>query len=246
MIRGLMAAACSRVASGGGINPPWSAVALLLHGDASVADSSSFARSNTSGSNAPLIDTTEKKYGAGSLYFNSGGSRFLRYTDGTGLGIGTGDFTIEFWLNTTFDATGLSGSEPRLFAPASSADQSGGLQIWISKGAAGSANRVQLGSPTGGSVAIVSSVDAVNDGAWRHVAIVRASGVSKIFLDGVLKQSASDSNNYTRWGTEGLYMASWVGSGGYFTGRMDDVRITVGHARYSAEFTPPSAAFPDG
>lgn len=245
MIRGLMAAAASHVASGGGINPTWSAVALLLHGDSSVADSSSFARSNTSGSYAPLIDTAEKKYGAGSLYFNSGGSRFLRYTDGTGLGIGTGDFTIEFWINTTFNATSLGTSEPRLFAPASSADQSGGLQIWISKGAAGSANRVQLGSPTGGSVAIVSSVDAVNDGSWHHVAIVRASGTSKIFLDGVLKQSASDSNNYTRWGTEGLYMASWVGSGGYFIGRLDDVRITVGHALYSANFTPPASAFPN-
>lgn len=240
-----MAAAASRVASGGGINPSWSAVALLLHGDSSVADSSSYARSNTSGSNAPLIDTASKKHGAGSLYFNSGGSRHLRYTDGTGLGIGTGDFTVEFWINTTFDATGLSGSEPRLFAPASSADQSGGLQVWISKGAAGSANCVQLGAPTGGSVAIVSSVDAVNDGGWHHIAITRASGASKIFLDGVLKQSASDSNNYTRWGTEGLYMASWVGSGGYFTGRLDDVRISVGVALYTADFTPPTAAFPN-
>lgn len=233
-----MSAACSRVASGGAI--PWSAVALLLHGDSSIADSSSYARTNIAGS-PPAVDTTTKKFGAGSLNFFS--SRVLRYLDGAGLAIGTGDFTVEFWINTTFNATNLGNSEPRLFAPASSADQAGGLQIWISKGAAGSANRVQLGAPTGGSVAIVSSVDAVNDGQWHHVAIVRASGMSKIFLDGILKQSASDSNNYTRWGTEGLYIASWVGSGGYFTGRLDETRITVGHARYSADFTPPLAAF---
>lgn len=246
MIRGLMtSAAASRGAVGGGvISPPWSSVALLLHGDSSVADSSSYARANLSAGYAPSLDTVDKKFGAASLKFLSGSSNFLRYTDTAGLAIGTGNFTVEFWFRSTFNAAGLS-SEPRIFAPASSADQSGGLQIWVSKGSASTANRIQLGSPTGGTVSIVSSGVAVNDGSWHHIAVVRDSGTSKMFLDGVMRQSAADTNNYTRWGTEGIYVGSWVGSGGYLTGNLDDARITVGHALYSEDFTPPSTAFPN-
>ena len=35
------------------------------------------------------------------------------------------------------------------------------------------------------------------------------------------------------------------GSSEYLTGYIDDLRITKGYARYTATFTPPTAAFPN-
>jgi hypothetical protein len=40
-----------------------------------------------------------------------------------------------------------------------------------------------------------------------------------------------------RWDTEG--------TASYFSGYIDELRITKGVARYTANFTPPTAAFPN-
>lgn len=63
-----------------------------------------------------------------------------------------------------------------------------------------------------------------------------------MFINGVQGYSAANSTVYVaglmRLGSDG------GGSTRYFNGYMDDFRVTQGVARYTAAFTPPTAAFP--
>jgi hypothetical protein len=50
------------------------------------------------------MDTTVKKYGTGSMEFDGTGD-YLLMKGGESFAFGTGDFTIEFWVNTNQTAT---------------------------------------------------------------------------------------------------------------------------------------------
>lgn len=65
---------------------------------------------------------------------------------------------------------------------------------------------------------------------WHHVAVTRASGTVRLFRNGAVIGSASDAS---------LGADDWLQSD--LVGHMNDLRITIGTARYTAAFTPPGA-----
>jgi len=78
---------------------------------------------------------------------------------------------------------------------------------------------------------------------WYHVALVRSGGGTKLFIDGTQDGSTyvagtDFTNNQITFG------ASGTGTNSLF-GCMDDVRVTKGVARYTANFTPPATPFPN-
>jgi hypothetical protein len=77
-------------------------------------------------------------------------------------------------------------------------------------------------------------------GVWNHYAFTRQSGTGRIFKDGVLLASGTVSTNY---GQNGVAIGGSLGSS--TNGYVDDFRFTVGVARYTADFTPPTAPYPD-
>jgi hypothetical protein len=87
------------------------------------------------------------------------------------------------------------------------------------------------------------STNSVSDNQWHHIAFVRKSnGYLAIYVDGTETELAQDNNNratdnsLTRIGSSGpSYFPS------YIQGYIQDVRLTNGLARYTANFTPPTA-----
>ena len=63
------------------------------------------------------------------------------------------------------------------------------------------------------------------------------------FINGDLKETATSSASFNGGG--GNVHVGYSSSLGYITGKMDDVRLTKGVARYTASFTAPTAAFPN-
>ena len=172
------------------------------------------------------ISTSVKKYGTGSLAFDGTGD-YLDVPSTVNLSFGTGDFTIEFWIKTS--STGFNIMNP------SSATGSGywGLLVQSSDLRWNSAYNVTN--------LFAVSATSILDNNWHHVAIARSSGTTKVFYDGVSQTSQADSTNYSG-------VAAWrIGSGNVaaLNGYIDDLRITKGIARYTANFTPPTAAFAD-
>jgi hypothetical protein len=90
---------------------------------------------------------------------------------------------------------------------------------------------------------IVSGLGLDQTTTWKHVAITRAGSTVRVFQNGVIKGSGTSSttHNYTN-----PYFGYYAPNGNlYFTGYIDDIRITKGVARYTGPFTPPTSAFPN-
>ena len=141
---------------------------------------------------------------------------------------GTGDFTIEGWFYTP------DLSNWNLLLGDNVYQSTGGWSLYLNtdpdvdwwKGAA---------SVVSGATPTVST--------WHHIAFSRASGTNRVFLDGALGASASDSTDYT--GTQILIGANQLTTAGVsqwgFKGYVSNLRVIKGEAIYTAAFTVPTS-----
>jgi hypothetical protein len=173
------------------------------------------------------ISTSVKKYGTGSMAFDGSGD-YLTIPNSVNLTFGTGDFTVEAWVNLN-----VLGSDRSVIDFRSSTNSFGALYI------SGSGNRISFYDGT-----VTSSGTALTAGSWNHVAWVRVGTTLYGYLNGVQQWSRTLSTNITTIGSPKVG-ADYNGSLSQMNGYIDDLRITKGYARYTANFTPPTAAFPN-
>lgn len=216
-------------------DPYFASVSLLLHGDGAngsttITDSSPSPKTVTAVGNAN-ISTAQSKSGGSSIAFG-GNEDYLDIGSNSAFGYGLNDFTIEFWLYRNF---------------------SNGIQLLLDY-RTGAATRV---APTlyilnnlifyytnGNNVITGGNVPLAQ---WVHVALCRSSSSTKLYLNGVQTGSTyADTNNYVtssvRVGGGNDGSASAYSLWGY----IDDLRLTGQNiARYTANFAPPPAPFPD-
>jgi len=166
------------------------------------------------------------------MYFDGTGD-YITMTPSDLFAFRTGDFTIEGWAYIT--ATGDRG----LFQQGTSnfpATNSNSVALQITNASPANSEWAIYA----GNAYHESTVNyALNQ--WYHFAVVRASSVTKLYIDGTEALSISDSVDYTGtyFGVGSIYGAA---NAQCFTGYMSDFRITKGLARYTANFTPPAAA----
>jgi len=81
---------------------------------------------------------------------------------------------------------------------------------------------------------------------WQHVAVCRSGSTIYVALDGTV---VSDTLTITPENSGEVFRIGRSGASSdlfrQFDGHIDDVRVTKGVARYTSNFTPPTAAFPD-
>jgi YD repeat-containing protein len=228
----------------GSFDPDLASVSLLLHGDGVnggtfFADSSLTPKTIVRGG-AAITSAAQSKFGGSSALFRGNGD-YLSSAYVAGFSLVSGDFTIEAWIFPTaltagnmeiLNKDGVSGSSYPQYDL--SINPSGKLSAFLGNG-----NGV---SPTG-TTYIGATTISLN--AWHHVALVKASGTFKGFLDGVQEWSAVAAPMFE--GSKALLIGYQTGqaSSAYFNGYIDDVRITKGVARYTANFTTPTEAFPN-
>jgi hypothetical protein len=174
------------------------------------------------------IDTSVKKYGTGSMEFDGTGD-YLLLPSSPNLVLGTGDFTVEWWMYNT-DLV----SQPIM----AFGSYITGLDIRLSDTGANQLGCYLVNTWYYGTF--------TNTNQWSHCAIVRSSGTLYIFVNGssILTQASVTSNiadSYLKIG--GLNAGGATRS--TFLGYIDDLRVTKGVARYTTTFTPPTEAFPD-
>lgn len=208
---------------GGGSDPNFSSVVLLLsmdgsNGSTTFTDSSSYGRAVTANSNAQ-ISTAQSKYGGASGSFDGNGDYLATSVSG---GLGGGNFTLEFWYYKTADSG-------YLFNSRTNGTGSDGFDL-----------RHDLRATTTSAQIFEARTVPLNE--WVHVAIARSGSALLLFINGTLVSTVTRSTNFS--GADIRIGGSPYGNTGYLTGFIDDFRITVGIARYTANFTPPTAPFP--
>jgi len=193
--------------------------------------------------NSAQVSTNPVKYGSGSIYFNGVASqRLLPSQNYPQLIFGTGDFTLECWLyiigkNATTIA-GIWDQRPGV---------NGTYINWVvdfGGYSAGSATAPRLVLYADSATFISSNV--ININMWNHVALCRANGITRMFINGVLASTpTADTKNYLGGGSAGNYRPSigCTDGGDSLFGYIDDFRASR-FARYIANFTPPQQALP--
>ena len=202
---------------------------LLNYTNAGIYDATSKNDLETVGD--AQISTAQSKWGGSSMYFDETGD-YLTLPASQNVALGSGDFTIECWARF---AASTVGNGMGLFQLSS-----GYLNSQVRGPAAGADNTTGRWSIYYGTSSTVHASLAPSTNTWYHVAFVRASGTSKLYVDGTEIISVSDSTNYT-----GTYftVGGWYSSSFLLNGYLQDVRITK-YARYTTNFTAPTAAFP--
>ena len=223
-------------AAAGPTDPNFANVSLLLHGDGTngsttIIDNSPSPKTVTAVGNAQ-ISTAQSKFGGASMYFDGSGD-YLAITEASNsFTFGTGDFTIELWLYPSNlngltiildwrTTGGIQGARPTIYRDGSN------LYLFAN-----------------GNLIIGNS--ALTNQVFQHIALAKSSGSTRLFVDGTQVGSTySDSLNYLSPQGGAIYVGA-VGSGTFgMNGYIDDLRITKGVARYTSNFTPPTAPFPD-
>ena len=174
---------------------------------------------------------------ARSIQFDGNGD-YLKLGASSDFAFGTGDFTIECWVNFTTTNTNSGGQNRRIFALDDSANAANNFQINIDNG-----YRVN-GSLYFWSNSLQGYLDTDIRGSWHHIAVARESGTLRIFLDGVLKYSGSNTQDYSPNGGSPRPVIGSKGNDGGNYGNLDgtisNMRVVVGTAVYTSSFKPPT------
>jgi hypothetical protein len=166
-------------------------------------------------------------------------SKYITAPDNADWSFGTGDFTIETWINFT----SLSGTQ---FIACQYADANN--RWYILKDTPANGNKIEFDFWTGGvnkGHYIMSSAWSAQINTWYHIAIVRYGATAKLFINGVsqtLTETLAFSSNDVGDVSSVLYIGYY--NGGYYAlGYMDEYRISKGIARYTSNFTPSTIPF---
>jgi hypothetical protein len=176
------------------------------------------------------IDTTIKKYGTGALEFDASGD-YLIIPASPDTIFGTGAFTIECWAYPTSFVT----ENRRIISKGTTGSSANWLLTFLTTGAVSFAYN--------NTTDIQSSALSLN--TWYHIAVVGNGSTITLYIDGVSASSVSYSYNYSENSIIQVSRGRSTTSTQSFNGYIDDLRITKGVARYTTNFTPPTAAFLD-
>lgn len=164
-------------------------------------------------------------YGSSGLF--DGNGDYFTLADSADWDFGTGDYTLEFWIKPA-----VNNATQTLISSYTS--WAADLWMYFCISSAG-----KLWYRCGGNVAInITGTTTVSTSAWSHVAVCRASGTTRLFLNGGIEGSSNTSTSLTCPSTVGVGYELYGGAG-FYNGYMSDFRITAGAARYAAAFTVP-------
>jgi hypothetical protein len=224
------------------ITAHYAASTLLLHcdgSDGSTTFTDVMGHSITANGNVQ-IDTAQSKFGGASALFDGAGD-YLSTADSADWNYGSGNFTIELWYRFNIAPSGSFGvTTNNQWVYSQRVDGDNYVYIY----AYGSAFAFDVWS-SGSQVVRIQATSVTHDATtWHHLAVVRNGSTFTVYVDGTSKGTSTTASSLPDLAAA-LEFGRWSGDGAYFNGWMDDIRITKGFARYTANFTPPTEAFPD-
>lgn len=208
-------------------------VVLLLHCDDSsgstLTDSSLYGLHGACKGTA-ATSAAQSMFGGRSLLTGNANGNYAAVGTNQLLDFGTGDFTIELFLSPVSQGAdggailGRWNGTAKDFLLMRGGDAS--LQVYLN----------------GAQVLQTSAGDLPTSG-FTHVALTRQSGTLNAWIGGINKGAVSfpGAIAFTRGTPIYIGQSNLVGGATWLQAYFDDIRITVGAAQYTANFTPPSS-----
>ena len=164
----------------------------------------------------------------GSVQFND--ADYLQIADSADIEIGSNDYTVEFWAIFTKKTSSADYEEI--------VNKGYPFQIYRNT----SNNQISLAVDSNTSTYEINTTFGTPSlGDWHHIAVSRSGNTTKAFLNGIegLSSTANTSiDDVSTAFTIGTYGHS---TGSYqFRGVISNVRVVIGTALYTADFTPPT------
>ena len=209
----------------------------------SFVDQSAIGNSITTSGDVS-IDTSVKKYGSGSLEFNQTTTEgHISLTNTDNFKFGSSPMTVEFWMYPT----STHSTEGQIIGD------------WTTGGGTGPSNwtiyiqssvlkfQVVNAGNTGADQGYTLCSASVSINTWTHVAATFDGTYLRLFINGTLSSTQTFSSGFSVESgsySSNIDIGDFTNFSGYsYRGYLDDIRVTKGLARYTATFTPPSAAF---
>jgi hypothetical protein len=226
------------------VDPQYGSVSLLLHGNGTngsttITDNSPTPKTVTAVGNAQ-ISTAQSKFGGSSIAFDGNGDALSvaglsDLSQFTMLGVVA---TYECWLYLN----SLPAVRYFLFGSFGTGDSGWTIDV-------NSSGNIFIARNSGGSTLTLSS--AFTASSWQHLAVVSNGATIAVYRNGISVGSIAASNDLDGRGaitsvTQDFRIgARRVANDLPLNGYIDDLRVTQGIARYTANFSPPAAPFPD-
>jgi hypothetical protein len=172
---------------------------------------------------APVIPWAPWSDYQGSIQFNAGANSRLEFAGHDDWALGTDDFTIEWWQWMTPQ----SAINARIFAVGTFNTQSIGVSM-------------ESGSWTFWAGPNLHSIAQIPTDSWHHLAISRASGHTRFFLDGVDQVGADFTTVYdVNQSSTALTMGNEGNHDAPFDGFITNFHWVKGTAKYTGSFALP-------
>jgi hypothetical protein len=174
----------------------------------------------TYGTNGFYLPYTAPSLGVTTYGGTFSGSNHLSLPSNDAFAFGTGDYTVEAWVNSSSTAqqvvfgTGATGTNNFFLSFDPDSYLGVGTQsVFVLQGA------VQLASNT-----------------WYHIAASRSSGTLRLFVNGNIVASGADSTTWIQGGNPCI--GNNAGGSQFVSGSISNLRVVKGTALYTSNFTP--------
>jgi hypothetical protein len=226
--------------TGTGVAPvvaPDPATAMLLHmngapGSTTFVDEKGNSISQRGGT---TISAAAPAFGNGAASFN-GVNQALVFSNEV-FNFGAADYTVEAWVRPAAGNNALQ----TLIA------NSWGWQLyWAGSSVSLYISQIATGPNYYGGTPMYSAAGSVPAATWTHIAVVRRGSVLSLYTNGRLAASIPFTASQVTPvypASIGTVYSSNTGTGYYFSGQIDEFRVTKNLARYSANFTPETQEF---
>jgi Concanavalin A-like lectin/glucanases superfamily len=211
---------------------------LCLHADGTdtsttFTDSSQYTHTVTANGNAQ-IDTAFQQFGSGSALFDGTGD-YLTTPDSADWAFGAGAFTFDWWVrfNSTSGNQGFFGQWAGVGTTSFQLRLDGGTQLSF------------YPSTDGSTFSTLQFAWTPSTNTWYHVALTRdGSNNVRAFVGGTQIGTTQTYSGTMFDSSAQLTIGTGTVAGGeYVNGWMDEIRISKGVARWTANFTPPTSAY---
>ena len=216
-------------------DPHWHKVVMLMHFDGDFTDETRRGEYKGSG-----VAFTQGRFGQGCVFTGTSSQVVEPVSDSSDFYFVASDFTVEGWLNDL----GNVQDEATIVSLWNYMDN---VRSWLVGKDVGNIFRAGVTShPTNiGNRVYVRTTDYPKNG-WFHFAFVRSANDLILFVDGEEKDRKTFTGEAYISPLLKLCIGNYQSGAPYnYLGKIDELRITKGVARYTENFTPPNRPFPN-